>query len=253
MKTIIAVQNDYALVFNPTNTLTPYVVVWLEKRDVKIGEMLDHWLQGHYFQDITDAAIYFKNTYAPEPKVSDTVAKALVDRMLEEVTDYEFLDLSEQEYAIVLEACTGLTFKDDIELTINRVLNFELNYRFDTGDFKWKERDTITEDFNNGNKLFNKIEAQDWNIEDEGDSYRISKYSDEGEDFSFSIEKSSTENMKKEIIDYAEDFDPEEHAEMWIEIRGTRGVPNSIRALIKDAESIKDGLLNLAEDIGDVQ
>lgn len=37
---------------------------------------------------------------------------------------------------------------------------------------------------------------------------------------------------------YAADFDPDEHAEMWVESRGKNGVPSTIRQLIDDADAI---------------
>lgn len=67
-----------------------------------------------------------------------------------------------------------------------------------------------------------------------------------GEDFFFTVSK---DNFANDIITYAEDFDPDEHAEMWIENRGKRGVPSSIRDLIDDAEDIKKMLTELSEQI----
>lgn len=49
---------------------------------------------------------------------------------------------------------------------------------------------------------------------------------------------SLVENMKE----YYQGFDPEEHAEPWIESRGKNGVPNSIQELIDDAHAI-DGMI----------
>ena len=46
---------------------------------------------------------------------------------------------------------------------------------------------------------------------------------------------------------YATDFDPDEHAEGWIEFRGSNGVPNRIRELIDDADAI-DAMLNRFAD-----
>ena len=37
---------------------------------------------------------------------------------------------------------------------------------------------------------------------------------------------------------YAADFDPDDHAEMWVNSRGQNGVPSSIRELIEDADAI---------------
>ena len=54
----------------------------------------------------------------------------------------------------------------------------------------------------------------------------------------------------------ADDFDADEHAAGWIEIRGTRGVPDSIRTLLEDADEIKSKLLRTAfilEQKGDLQ
>ncbi len=47
----------------------------------------------------------------------------------------------------------------------------------------------------------------------------------------------------------ADDFDADEHAEMWIDLRGKRGVPDSIRVLINDADSIKEFLLKVADEL----
>lgn len=42
-------------------------------------------------------------------------------------------------------------------------------------------------------------------------------------------------------------YNAEDHAEMWIPIRGSRGVPESIRTLIEDAEAIGLMLKDLVE------
>ena len=49
---------------------------------------------------------------------------------------------------------------------------------------------------------------------------------------------------------YAHDFDPDEHAEMWIEGRGENGVPSSIREILYDADQIKEMLCDMAEKLG---
>lgn len=46
---------------------------------------------------------------------------------------------------------------------------------------------------------------------------------------------------------YANDFDPDEHAEMWVEHRGENGVPFGIRDLIDDADAIQTMYLDLAD------
>lgn len=48
-----------------------------------------------------------------------------------------------------------------------------------------------------------------------------------------------------------ESFDADEHAAMWVEYRGKRGVPKSIRTLIEDAEAIELMLKELDERMGE--
>ena len=89
------------------------------------------------------------------------------------------------------------------------------------------------------------LESRDINIistEKQQNEYitELEFWSDAGEDFIITLWHDRT---KKSFVDafisYFLDFDPGEHAEMWVEYRGTRGVPESIRTLIDDADSIK--------------
>lgn len=100
-------------------------------------------------------------------------------------------------------------------------------------------------------KLKNLINSQGWSVEDEGCSIRIAKPSPAGEDFSFSVEPAGDKNTIDEILHYANEFDPESHAEIYIPIRGTGGVPNTIREILQDAEDIKDMLMDLANVLSD--
>lgn len=91
------------------------------------------------------------------------------------------------------------------------------------------------------------LEENDWSICSYTDDGRveIEKYSPAGEDFLMYVE---IENFPKSVREYANDFDPDEHAEMWINARGrVNGVPNSIRELIDDAEEIQKMLNELAD------
>lgn len=79
-------------------------------------------------------------------------------------------------------------------------------------------------------------------------------YSDAGEDFVFSIWHNRT---KRSFIDafreYAIDFDPDEHAEMWVEARhSVAGVPQRIRDLIDDADSIDEFLTKVSDELSEV-
>lgn len=68
-----------------------------------------------------------------------------------------------------------------------------------------------------------------------------------GEDFIFTITGNDEARVAEQVREYAYDFDPDEHAEMWVESRGKRGVPDSIRTLIDDADAIKEMAFELAD------
>lgn len=76
-------------------------------------------------------------------------------------------------------------------------------------------------------------------------------YSDLGEDFIFTVDCDGTKSdFVKQFQEYATDFDPDEHAEMWVKARDSvDGVPHSVRALIDDADAIKERLEELAEKL----
>lgn len=74
-------------------------------------------------------------------------------------------------------------------------------------------------------------------------------YSDAGEDFVFTISFEDRESFPKAFKEYAGYFDPNEHAEMWIENRNVSGVPQSVQELIDDAESIKAFLENVSSEL----
>ena len=87
---------------------------------------------------------------------------------------------------------------------------------------------------------------------DEG-GYEFYQYSPAGEDFSFAAcygkkdlsEDEKGANLIEDIISYADDFDEEEHAEMWI---GGNGAPG-LKALVQDAADIQDMLTTLADEL----
>ena len=68
-------------------------------------------------------------------------------------------------------------------------------------------------------------------------------YSDAGEDFIIVLwHKGNKKSFVDAFTEYAEDFDPDEHVEMWANHRGEGGCPSSIRTLIDDADGIKKHL-----------
>lgn len=97
------------------------------------------------------------------------------------------------------------------------------------------------------NKKIRKIiEDLGWSIFEYGDYINFEKYSPAGEDYNFTVNKN---NLIENIIEYAENFDPDEHAALWVDYRGTMGVPNSIRELLQDADNIKEMLQELANKL----
>lgn len=93
-------------------------------------------------------------------------------------------------------------------------------------------------------------ENNDYSIDIDETEVYISKYSNLGEDFGFYVDR---ENLLENIIEYCDDFDAEEHAEPFIEIRGQSGVPNSIQDLLDDAHEIAASLEDLANDLRKLQ
>lgn len=73
------------------------------------------------------------------------------------------------------------------------------------------------------------------------------KYSPEGEDFSFTVFYEDPVSLVNAVREAAEDFDIDDHIEMWIEARnnGVHGIP-STRALVEDAAAIKEMMEQLA-------
>ena len=100
-----------------------------------------------------------------------------------------------------------------------------------------------------GSKLKKVCEELDWHVNEEDGEYYLSKYSPAGEDFGFYVPK---HNPYKGVQDYSDNFDPDGHCIMWITDRGfTSGAPQSVRALIDDAEAIADMLDELATRLND--
>lgn len=94
-------------------------------------------------------------------------------------------------------------------------------------------------------KIIEAAEKLDWTVKEyEDGTAEFSQYSPAGEDFSFTV---NAENAAKEIYEYYDNFDVDDHIEMWVEAKqnGVAGVP-SIRRLVEDAEEISEMLKTLA-------
>ena len=96
------------------------------------------------------------------------------------------------------------------------------------------------------NEIHIKIcEERNWVVRDYEDGWEIENESPAGEDLVVWISKDEggfVEGVRK----YADDFDADEHAELYAGMRGKRGVPSSIRTLINDADEIQNMLDDLA-------
>lgn len=78
-------------------------------------------------------------------------------------------------------------------------------------------------------------------------------YTPLGEDFVFGICYDGTDqDFSEKFKYYAIDFDAEEHAEIWINVRGTNGVPDSIRGLLDDADEIDSFLMKISDKLLDI-
>ena len=89
-------------------------------------------------------------------------------------------------------------------------------------------------------------------IDEQGGEYcaEIETYSPAGEDVIVSLWYDGTsKDFVRAFVEYADDFDPDEHAEMWVDHRGEGGCPSSIRELIDDADAIKNTLMRVAEKL----
>lgn len=91
--------------------------------------------------------------------------------------------------------------------------------------------------------------------EQDGEYYReIEFYSPEGEDVCETVWYDGTNDSFIEAFrQFADNFDVDEHAEMWVNNRDVSGVPDSVRVLIDDAENIKDTLLDVAEKLEGIE
>lgn len=95
-------------------------------------------------------------------------------------------------------------------------------------------------------KYIDVIESLGWNIvgDPNGTGVDIQQKSPAGEDFSFYAD---TADFPAGVLEYARNFDPDEHVELWVEHRGEGGCPSTVRELVDDAEAIKKMLKTLAD------
>lgn len=85
----------------------------------------------------------------------------------------------------------------------------------------------------------------------------MGQHSPAGEDFSMIIDFDAgdqCDSFRDSLESYYEDFDIDEHIEMWVEAKsnGVSGVP-SIRELVKDAEEIDAMILKLSQTLREME
>lgn len=83
----------------------------------------------------------------------------------------------------------------------------------------------------------------------------MEKYSPAGEDFSMIIDfevEDQAETFLKDLWNYADSFDIDDHVEMWIPERGKKGCPSTIRELVEDAEAIAEMIKDLYGELNGV-
>lgn len=110
---------------------------------------------------------------------------------------------------------------------------------------------------NEMNKYFTKngieriAEASYWGVRWDEDNIagekcvEFSKYSPAGEDFSFAVWYLHVSEIPEKVMEYYEEFDPEEHVMLWAEHAGRNGVPR-LRELMEDADAIEEMIRELA-------
>lgn len=97
-------------------------------------------------------------------------------------------------------------------------------------------------------RMLDKVEELNWSYtvyEESNQNSRtyveMEKYSPAGEDFLMIVDfdaEDQAESFLKDLWDYADNFDIDDHVEMWLPERSKGGCPSTARELVEDAEAI---------------
>lgn len=80
--------------------------------------------------------------------------------------------------------------------------------------------------------------------------WELRQYTPAGEDWIVELEVNNDVNtLITSLKEYVDSFDVDEEVAIFVEMRGTHGVPSSIRTLLEDAEWKEEILQNLLKDI----
>lgn len=112
-------------------------------------------------------------------------------------------------------------------------------------------------------RMLDKAEEMDWSYtvyvepsQNNRTYVDLETYSPAGEDFGMTIDfeaEDQAESFLKDLSDYADNFDVDEHVEMWMPSRGKNGCPSTARELVEDAEAIAEMIKELFEVLYHVQ
>ena len=95
-------------------------------------------------------------------------------------------------------------------------------------------------------------ESLEWTVRECDDGMvEFEKYSPAGEDIIFTV---NTENAESEIYDYYDNFDVDDHIEMWVKAKenGVAGVP-SIRRMLKELAVAVDTRSTIREQLAAIK
>lgn len=112
-------------------------------------------------------------------------------------------------------------------------------------------------------QMLDKTEEMEWSytlyIEESQDNRiyaEMERYSPAGEDFLMVIDfdkDNQADSFRRDLRLCYEDFDVDEHVEMWIPSRGKGGCPSSVRNLVEDAEAIESMIYDLLEVLEEME
>lgn len=134
-----------------------------------------------------------------------------------------------------------------IELDDGRIDNFNED------EIEVLKEEKVEEENSDFSAIIKVIEDNDFKVSHDGDDFDISQYTPLGEDWFFSITAKTPDEFKENLNSYAENFDVDEEASIYIDMRGKNGVPDSISDLLEDAKWKQKTLKDLAEKINAVE
>ena len=72
-----------------------------------------------------------------------------------------------------------------------------------------------------------------------------------GQDIPYEYDRwdGTAEDLVKDFVRYAENYDVDEEVELYVNMRGRNGVPNTVRKLLDDCQEAKDTLMKIAEKL----